>query len=141
MIRLALLTSVLTLALCIPGDAQQPKPVFRELKVGDSITYTYPTWWDTYGFGAWLNAQRAMRGIGPVHCDAGLCQDAAANSSRGYGHTVMGRARRQNAGWGAGAQVWPMWISSPLHESALFDRSITRYGIACINGVWTFNAY
>ena len=96
---------------------------------------------DPYGFGAWLNGQRASRGLHPLAHDSGLSNDAAVNSSRGFGHSFMGRARRQNAGLGQGSQVWPMWIASPLHAAALFDRSITAYGIACINGVWTYSAY
>lgn len=143
-------------------------PGFRELKVGDVITLASQAAkepvrpspqsppvapapkpmpappvasGDAYGFGPWLNAQRAARGLRAVACDGGLCNDAAVNSSRGFGHSFMGRARRQNAGMGPASACWPMWVASGPHAAALFDPSITAYGIANVNGVWTYSAY
>lgn len=95
---------------------------------------------DPYGFGPWLNGQRAARGLHALHHDPGLSNDGAVNSSRGFGHSHMGNARRQNAGMGHSSQVWPLWIQSPAHAAALFDRSIRHYGIANVNGTWTYNA-
>lgn len=134
------------------------RPVFRELRVGDVIEYNTPVsaplpvapasaraippvgYGDAYGFGVWLNGVRARSGLGPLAYDAGLAADAAVNSARGFGHSFLGRARRQNAGVGAAMAVWQMWVVSGPHASALFDRSITRYGIAYVNGVWTYSA-
>jgi uncharacterized protein YkwD len=104
---------------------------------------------DAYGFGSWLNAERARRGLHGLAHDPALTQDAAYNSSRvdpGAGfrataHNWMGRARRQNAGVGHGPDVWVRWTTSPGHADALFDRSVTCYGIALVGSVWTFTAY
>lgn len=93
---------------------------------------------DPYGFMVWLNEVRGQWGLPGVWYDEGLTAAAAANSARGFGHTIR-EGRRQNVGAGAAAQVWPMWISSPAHRVALLDPSITRAGIAYVNGVWTFN--
>jgi uncharacterized protein YkwD len=95
---------------------------------------------DPGGFTAWLNNERARRGLSAVVCDASLCGWAAANSARGFGHFVMGSARRQNAGVGSLAQVSMMWVASPAHASALFDPTITRIGIAAVGSVWTYDA-
>lgn len=95
---------------------------------------------DVYSFGAWLNGVRRQYGRGPVAYDAGLCRDAAINSSRGFGHTYFGNSTRQNVGMGALGSVQSMWLASPPHCAAIFDAGITRYGIACVNGVWTYSA-
>lgn len=139
-------------------------PPYRELKVGDVIQLTAPTkepvrpspqsvtpapapvpappvaYGDAYGFGPWLNAHRAARGLRPLACDAGLCYDAAVNSAKGFGHSFLGRARRQNAGMGPASSCWPAWVASGPHAAALFDPTITAYGIANVNGVWTYSA-
>jgi len=94
---------------------------------------------DPHGFVGWLNGQRAARGLPAVGHDPGLSGWAAFNSSHGFGHSVMGPARRQNAGWGDASYVWPAWLASPAHAAALFDPSLTRVGIAVVNGVWTMN--
>lgn len=94
---------------------------------------------DPYGFTAWLNGVRAQYGLGAVGYDPNLAAWAAANSSRGYRHSVMGPARRQNVGMGAFGAVCSMWLSSGAHRVALLDPSITQVGIAYVNGVWTFN--
>jgi uncharacterized protein YkwD len=92
-------------------------------------------------FLGWLNAARAARGLGPVGWDAGLASDAAANSSLGFGHGYMGRARRQNVGTlGDLATVAAWWAVSPAHASALFDPTITAAGVANVGGVWTYSA-
>jgi uncharacterized protein YkwD len=100
---------------------------------------------DPYGFTAWLNGVRARSGLAPVGHDANLSSWAAVNNgqqnARGLGHHVMGYARRQNAGMGAAATVWSMWMASPAHQAALLDPTITRIGIAASGSYWTFNAY
>ncbi len=93
---------------------------------------------DPYGFVAWLNQTRAAYGLGGVWYDETLSAWAASNSANGYGHGIRA-GRRQNVGWGAAAQVWPMWIASQPHRVAILDPSITRAGIAYVNGIWTFN--
>lgn len=96
---------------------------------------------DPYGFTAWLNGVRAQNGRGPVGHDPGLSSQAAVNNSYGFGHNYMGSARRQNAGMGAAATVWSMWMASPAHQAALLDPTITMIGIAASGSIWTFNAY
>lgn len=137
-----MIRTILILAMfCGVAQAQQ-QPTFRPLRVGDSIPYyTANAPVDAYNFGSWINGLRASRGLAPLAYDPQLAADAAANSSRGFGHAFLGRARRQNVGMGAFASVCSMWVASPAHASALFDPRITRYGIACVNGVWTFGAY
>ncbi len=99
---------------------------------------------DPYGFLAWLNATRASIGLGAVAHDANLAAWAAMNNAsqaaHGLGHWVMGPARRQNAGWGPAAAVWPAWVASSGHAAALFDPSITAVGIAWDGAWWTFSA-
>lgn len=95
---------------------------------------------ESFSFAAWLNAERAARGLPPCGVDAGLCADAAENSRRGFGHSYMGRARRQNAGVGPLPTVCSMWVASPAHAAALFDPSITRIGLAQVGQVITFDA-
>lgn len=89
---------------------------------------------------AWLNAVRARSGLGPVAYDAGLAADASANSAGGFGHSFMGRARRQNVGVGPIVSVQVAWLASPLHASAILDPTITRAAIVTVNGVTTFSA-
>lgn len=90
---------------------------------------------------AWINAVRARSGLGPVAYDAGLAADAATNSSMGFGHAHLGRARRQNVGVGPLGAVQVAWMSSPLHADAILDPSITKAAVVNVGGVWTFNAY
>ncbi len=92
-------------------------------------------------FAAWLNAERAARGLRPCRVSAELCADATENSRRGFGHSFMGRARRQNAGMGALPTVCVMWVASPAHAAALFDPSITAIGLGQVGAVITFAAY
>lgn len=89
---------------------------------------------------AWINAVRARSGLGPVAYDAGLAADASANSAGGFGHSFMGRARRQNVGVGPIVSVQVAWLASPLHASAILDPTITRAAIVTVNGVTTFSA-
>jgi uncharacterized protein YkwD len=93
------------------------------------------------GFSAWVNGQRAAHGLPPIAEDGALSQQAAVNSSRGFGHSYMGSARRQNAGVGGPSQVWAAWMASPAHRDAILDPTITRFGIAVVGGVWTYSAY
>jgi uncharacterized protein YkwD len=98
---------------------------------------------DPYGFTAWLNLERARRGLPPVTHDPSLSSHAQINNqhqaARGLGHHYH-ICRRQNAGMGSAASVWPAWTTSSGHAAALFDPTITRVGIA-IDGQWqTFNA-
>lgn len=98
---------------------------------------------DPYGFTAWLNLERAQRGLPPVTHDPSLSSHAQINNqqqaARGLGHHYH-VCRRQNAGMGSSASIWPAWTTSPGHADALFDPTITRVGIA-IDGQWqTFNA-
>ena len=95
---------------------------------------------DPHSFACWLNGQRAARGLAPCGVSGQLCQDAAANSSRGFGHTFFGTARRQNVGMGPPAVVYNQWTNSPGHAAALFDPSITAVGLAEVGGVITFAA-
>jgi hypothetical protein len=106
-------------------------------------TYAQPAYQygDPYGFTAWLNGVRVQYGLGQVGHDAGLSGQAAVNNSYGFGHHYMGSARRQNAGMGAAATVWSMWMASPAHQAALLDPTITMIGIAASGSTWTFNAY
>lgn len=100
-----------------------------------------PVYGDAYGFTSWLNATRASYGLPPVGYDANLSAWAAANSSRGFAHTVMGPARRQNVGSGGFAGVCAMWMADAPHRAALLDPSITHVGIALVGSVWTMNGY
>ncbi len=99
---------------------------------------------DPYGFLAWLNSCRAAAGLAAVVHDANLAAWAAANNARqavwGLGHHLMGPARRQNAGWGSAAVVWPAWAAHGPHAAALFDPGITVVGIAWDGSYWTFSA-
>jgi hypothetical protein len=98
---------------------------------------------DPYGFGTWLNAQRARYGLHSVVCDPTLVAWAAQNnlyqSSRGIGHYVMGIARRQNAAMGAYSTIGVMWMNSPAHRAAILDPSVTTYGLASSGPWWTLN--
>ena len=111
----------------LPGPTPSPRPAMVAA--------------DPYGFGPWLNSARAQRGLRPLAYDPALAGDCATNSAMGFGHGFFGRCRRQNAGQGALATVCGMWLASPAHASALFDPSCTAYGIAHVNGNWTFGAY
>lgn len=92
---------------------------------------------DPYGFTAWLNGQRAARGLGPVAWDAGLAGWAAANSARGFGHNVLNGQFSQCVGMGSYQQVCWMWLADPPHAAILLNPSIRRAGLAVVNGVWT----
>ncbi len=95
---------------------------------------------DPFSFIGWLNAQRAARGLPPVGHDPNLSAWAARNSAMGLGHLVR-MGRRQNSGIAGDAiTVGTMWMTSPAHASAMLDSTITRVGIAVVNGVWTMNA-
>jgi uncharacterized protein YkwD len=97
---------------------------------------------DPAGFVCWLNDYRARSGLGPVGWDAALASDAATNSAAGYSHNFMGRARRQNVGAaGSLAAISAAWAADPPHNSALLDPTITRVGLATVNGVVTYSAY
>jgi hypothetical protein len=106
---------------------------------------------DPYGFGPWLNAERARRGLTALAYDPSLVPYAAQNTAqqcaRGLGHWGPGGfptgypyVKRENAGMGPLGQVEPMWVASPAHASALFDPSVRFYGIAGQAGYWTYNA-
>ena len=95
---------------------------------------------DVHGFCAWLNGLRAQRGLSAVAVDGALCQDATVNSSHGFGHSFMGRARRQNAGVGALQTVQVMWTRSAAHAAALFDPTIRFIGLGQVGSVITFSA-
>lgn len=96
-----------------------------------------------------LNAERTSRGLPPVSYDQNLTNWGYQNNlnyiSRGYPHTVMGPARRQN--WAGGNQdLVTAWMNSPGHRAALLDPTITYFGLAGTRGgpfgvSWTFNAY
>lgn len=100
---------------------------------------------DPYGFTDWLNGVRGTYGLGAVGHDPNLSSWAATNNNHqnayGMGHHVMGPARRQNSGMGAGGTVFQMWMASPAHRAALLDPSISWIGIAASGAYWTFNAY
>lgn len=99
---------------------------------------------DAAGFLAWLNAVRAQHGLQAVGYDAGLeawChQNNLAQAAQGMGHWIMGAARRQNAGWGHPSVIYPAWMNSPGHRSALLDPTIRNVGIAYHGDYITFNA-
>jgi hypothetical protein len=121
------------------------RPIYAEpapAETQPAIQYAYG---DPYGFTAWLNGIRAQYGRGPVGYDANLEAWASVNNgqqnARGMGHHVMGSARRQNAGVGAGSSVWAMWLADPPHAAALLDPTITMIGIAASGSYWTYNAY
>jgi len=99
---------------------------------------------DAYGFGAWLNAQRAAYGLPALahdpNLDAWAQQNNLHQAGRGLGHYVMGPASRQNAGVGAFAQMGAAWLASPAHRAALLDPKVRWYGIAGYGAWWTFNA-
>jgi uncharacterized protein YkwD len=114
---------------------QAVAPVYQAVQ-----TVTYQTSGDAHGFCAWLNGQRARRGLRAVVVDAQLCNDAYTNSTYGFGHRFMGSARRQNAGVGALVTVETMWLASPGHAAALFDPTITRIGLGQVGSVITFSA-
>jgi hypothetical protein len=132
----------------------------RELRVGDVIELKAPrvlatpqspepvpvvvvapvvAYGDQYGFSEWLNATRARHGLHALVHDAGLSALAAANSSRGFGHHGFNPGR-ENVGMGSLQTVESMWMRSPAHASAILDRGARYYGIAHVNGVWTYNA-
>lgn len=119
-----------------PAPAPAPAPVLASPQSAPSADH---------GFTAWLNSVRAQHGRGPVAFDANLSYWASVNngqqSAYGMGHHVMGSARRQNSGMGPAHQVWPMWLSSPLHRDALLDHTITAIGISFSGSYWTFNAH
>lgn len=100
---------------------------------------------DPYGFTNWLNSTRASYGLPMVVYDASLSGWAASNNAsqavHGLGHFVFGPARRQNSGFGSSATIWPSWLGSPGHASALLDPSITVIGISENGGWWTYSAH
>lgn len=88
----------------------------------------------------WLNSVRASRGLRAVVWSPVLAADAVINSSRGFGHSFMGRARRQNAGWGRSLPViQQMWLASPAHLDAILDPSCTEVGLGMSGDVVTLN--
>ena len=107
---------------------------------------------DPYGFGQWLAAYRATRGLAPLAYSPELSGFAAANSALGFGHHgpqapgghnyAYGSpwVSRENVGWGSAEAVWSAWTTSNGHWQALLDTTATTYGIALVNGVWTYNA-
>jgi hypothetical protein len=92
---------------------------------------------DPYGWGPWINAQRRALRLPPLTWSADLYRAAAANSALGFGHNLP--AYRQNVGMGPLDQVSRMWAADPPHAAALFDPRINFYGLANVNGIWTFN--
>ncbi len=95
---------------------------------------------DPYGFVVWLNATRASCGLGGVAWSDEMAGWALRNSSVGFGHAIMGTARRQNAGWGELGTVCNAWLAHGPHAAALLDPTITQVGIAAVGVVWTFSA-
>lgn len=88
----------------------------------------------------WLNGVRASRGLRAVVWSPVLAADAVANSARGFGHSFMGRARRQNAGWGRSLPtIQQMWLASPAHADAIFDPTVTEVGLGMSGDVVTLN--
>jgi hypothetical protein len=157
----ASLTLFLLVTLAAPADAgwlfhrrkarcqKQPAPTSCQARQATYATpQAAPAYQATQGatgdpgtFLAWLNGVRLANGRGAVGWHAGLANDAAVNSSRGFGHSHMGQARRQNAGVGTLATVQAMWLQSPAHADAILDPTITAVGLANVGGVWTFSAY
>lgn len=123
-----------------PQQVAQAQPAVVQASYTQT-TATTTTSGDPYGFLNWINAVRAQYRLGAVGWSDALAYDASVNSSRGFAHTYMGHARRQNVGWGAAGTVWSMWLGHGPHASALLDPSITAIGIAYTNGIWTYNAY
>ncbi len=95
---------------------------------------------DPYGFVVWLNAVRGGWGLGGVAWSDEMAGWALRNSSVGFGHAIMGTARRQNAGWGELWTVCNAWLAHGPHAAALLDPTITQVGIAAVGVVWTFSA-
>lgn len=132
-----------------PGGQCYSQPVASYSVQAPVYSQTAPTYYpsvsvqsvgDTGGLCNWLNSLRAARGLGGVSLSLELCQDAEANSRIGFGHFFLGRARRQNVGWGNLNQVCMMWARSPAHAAALLDPSITMVGFGVANNVVTFSA-
>ena len=120
--------------LASPQSVAAPAPALAAPVVVPVVATT-----DLHGFQVWLNAERAARGLHPLAFDPHLASLAAANSSRGFGHHGFNPGR-ENVGMGSLGQVESSWLHSAAHAAALFDRGVTRYGIALVNGVWTYNA-
>lgn len=119
----------------------QPAPMAAQAAPAPARAYTVaPSASDPGSFLAWINAVRTRSGLRPVGWDQDMAADAAQNSARGFGHSFMGRARRQNAGIGQLGAVESAWLQSPAHASAILDPSITAVGLAGVGGVWTFAA-
>jgi hypothetical protein len=154
---------MLKLFLFVASMLTPEPPVFRELAVGDVIELKAPRVLasaqspapapvvvvvpvpvapagDPYGFNLWLNAVRARHGLHALAYDPGLASIAAANSSRGFGHHRL-HGGRENVGMGSLGQVESGWMNSPAHAAAILDRGIRAYGIAFVNGVWTYVAH
>jgi uncharacterized protein YkwD len=128
---------------CQPAACAGPQAAYAPMGYSTPqapVVTATPASGDVYGFTVWLNGVRAQHGLGAVALDGQLQADAAANSSRGFGHHWFGSARRQNAGMGALGTVQVMWLQSPAHAAALLDPTITAYGLACVGNVWTFSA-
>lgn len=109
-----------------------------------ATAYSYPVSYQAVddGSGAfvdWINRVRASRGLRAVVWSPVLAADAIINSSRGFGHSFMGRARRQNAGWGALPTVQQMWLASPAHLDAILDPSATEVGLGQAGSIITLN--
>jgi hypothetical protein len=92
---------------------------------------------DPYRFGAKLNHARSQYYRKALVHDPALSALAAANSSKGWGHHG-GHHGRENVGMGSLDAVMASWLASPAHASALLDPSLSRYGIAQANGIWTY---
>ncbi len=106
---------------------------------------------DPYGFGVWLNEYRRKNGLGPLAYDPNLDRFAARNnteqlSRNTVGHfdnkTPYGMPTLQNASrrasayatlYGDGLFDAEGWVHSPLHNAALLDPTVTRYGIAGVS--------
>ena len=124
--------------LASPQSVEAPAPALAAPVVVPLVVPVVATT-DLHGFQVWLNAERAARGLHPLAFDPHLASLAAANSSRGFGHHGFNPGR-ENVGMGSLGQVESSWLHAAAHAAALFDRGVTRYGIALVNGVWTYNA-
>ena len=123
-----------------PTPCQARQATYASMQTGLAYPASQAATGDPGAFLGWINSVRASHGRGPVGWSAQLANDAAVNSSRGFGHSWMGSARRQNAGVGPLGSVQAMWLQSPAHADAILDPSITAVGLANVGGVWTFAA-
>ncbi len=95
---------------------------------------------DHYGFVAWINGVRATRGLGAVAWSNEMAYWALENSKVGFGHLVLGTARRQNAGSGSLWTICNAWLAHGPHAAALLDPSILEVGLGVVGQTWTFSA-